>query len=1133
MTIALANPVHTKDASKLMADHYGSAIAFPELLDIDEGRMSVFIPFADGNKRDGVGDLTEVGGIRTDRHRQNPIVLFDHGKGNHKFSTWPVGLCSDRDSGAYTVEIDPHTRLARANAFFYQGKGLENVSRDDDNEFGLYCEQLFDLLAKRFIRGGSFGYQIIDARQLQPDYQTGTPPGQHLLVTLLLELGPVVLPANQDTVRKCLCLGDCCGKPLSPYLKKSFEMYAEPNTKTVTGYEAKMGPNRTMPANHDDRDVHQATASRERGSYLNQATMPANPKKAGGHPAMKPPKPGKDKSYGDVGERLGRAGGAIAGGVATETPMGAIQGSKIGGKIGRSIGSQFDKKALGDLRLKYRNKKGLRRRVKRSRPGASTMWTRDLKGCMEAARKSGLRATHISSHPSGAFKIKMEGMDDAIDSVAKTFGMRGVKSLMKTEPKPKPHINNYDQGLVGPNAEIAKRHSSPPKPKPATGTKAQAIDAPPGAGRERASVSNDTLANSPMGSERILTGAEGATNTNQPLKTVQRKAMKQNTKAMGDDGMSPEDEPVEDRPGEEIDQDMDSGGEGEEKYSLQCLRKLHQDATTLLQQYDEMKGPLEHEGVSAHLQKKLEALVAELEEIEGLKDKHHADAPPLDSGGPTEAPMDDLESTDEEVGDEGEATGDVDDDIPTPEEAVEGMNQKGLGGRQIKTLKAKYKGMHEDGCKCAKCKSFPSTRNDNTRTLGIEGSHKPGFEEHRETGKARGTKAAPPSTRNENTRALGIEGGHKPGFEEFHEEGKKAIGKKSRNLGIGDSGKHEPGMQGALQEGRSNPVCTPDKEGMDGVAGKGKAYPSTEDEGTEDLGIEGEDKPGFEEYHEAGKAQGSKGGLLSHEKIHVKGAHGFLGELAHTQDFGHRHRLDAHHYGKLLDDIGQRFEQQFKSFSEMDQEDGNVNANKPESNEQAEPELEGDEKGLPDAEIRKESRNVEVTQPSGPNSHVKPGQDTHHMAYDKAPGWPVAGGGEKGFIGDAMNTVGLGGKDEKAYPEAAHEDNEAEVQHPKSNPMADIDHYMAVKGAARYLKDLGYTHDYGDKHRDEAAHHHKMLQGVLGEGFGPVDEQDDTVNVQEPRGDVSVKSLLEQQKQMNAEIKEQERMLARLLPVLV
>jgi hypothetical protein len=60
-----------------------------------------------------------------------------------------------------------------------------------------------------------------------------------------------------------------------------------------------------------------------------------------------------------------------------------------------------------------------------------------------------------------------------------------------------------------------------------------------------------------------------------------------------------------------------------EKYSAQVLRRLHNDAQILMSEYDEMLGPLEHDGIREHVMAKLQKLTSELEAIEGLVRQHH------------------------------------------------------------------------------------------------------------------------------------------------------------------------------------------------------------------------------------------------------------------------------------------------------------------------------------------------------------------------------------------------------------------------------------------------------------------------------------------------------------------------------
>lgn len=219
---------------------------------IDESRMAAFIPYADGNARDGVGDLLEISGIDHTRHQQNPIVLYDHGKE----VTLPVGTSEDPSTGAYLIESDPVAKTEGGWCFFYQGKGFGTMfpsngetgrAKGDNYDHALFCEQLFDLMAKKLIRGGSLGYTITEGQEIPPDYFRGTPQGLHLKRVKMLEFSAVVLPCNQDTVakslsldkhilgmrdtaRQILSLRGVRGKRLSPYLIKSLSPWVTVET---------------------------------------------------------------------------------------------------------------------------------------------------------------------------------------------------------------------------------------------------------------------------------------------------------------------------------------------------------------------------------------------------------------------------------------------------------------------------------------------------------------------------------------------------------------------------------------------------------------------------------------------------------------------------------------------------------------------------------------------------------------------------------------------------------------------------------------------------------------------------------------------------------------------------------------
>ncbi len=231
---------------------YGLDINVENDLGIDESKMAALVPFADGNNRDGVGDLIEVSGIDLSRHRRNPIVLMDHAK-DYKL---PIALVEDPDTKEYTCYIDPVAKTAKDLCYFYRGTGIKGVERSTEKDHAQFCEQLFDLWTKRYVRGGSIGYLVKSAREIPPNYETSTPKGAHLLSVMKLETSIVVLPCNADTVKMVLAMPKVCGKSLSPYLVKSLTPFAPVETKVSVGFDQKaLPPNvSTEEVSHDERN---------------------------------------------------------------------------------------------------------------------------------------------------------------------------------------------------------------------------------------------------------------------------------------------------------------------------------------------------------------------------------------------------------------------------------------------------------------------------------------------------------------------------------------------------------------------------------------------------------------------------------------------------------------------------------------------------------------------------------------------------------------------------------------------------------------------------------------------------------------------------------------------------------------
>lgn len=261
---------------------------------VNEKEMSFILPFADGRRRDGVGDLLEIGGIDCSRHLKNPLCLLDHGKSVFL----PIGSAEDPKTKRYTVNLDPIGKSASAEIFVYQGKGtLPKNSRVSEYDHALFCHQIFDLWAKKYLRAGSIGYQVVRAIPLNPDPEKGLPQGQHLLKTLLLEVSVVVLPANQDTTiksldaaREILCLPNVCGKPLSPYLAKSLESFVVSKSLSVR----KWVKSYFADCPRDEKGHCKAKGSPDEYKEGDDDARPAPPKKGKGREAHR--RPGKDDS---------------------------------------------------------------------------------------------------------------------------------------------------------------------------------------------------------------------------------------------------------------------------------------------------------------------------------------------------------------------------------------------------------------------------------------------------------------------------------------------------------------------------------------------------------------------------------------------------------------------------------------------------------------------------------------------------------------------------------------------------------------------------------------------------------------------------------------------------------------------
>jgi hypothetical protein len=65
------------------------------------------------------------------------------------------------------------------------------------------------------------------------------------------------------------------------------------------------------------------------------------------------------------------------------------------------------------------------------------------------------------------------------------------------------------------------------------------------------------------------------------------------------------------------------GGKEPEKYGAQLVRRMHEDLRLLLEDYHELKGPLEHDGVNTYVQSRLERIVEDIQELEAFWSQHY------------------------------------------------------------------------------------------------------------------------------------------------------------------------------------------------------------------------------------------------------------------------------------------------------------------------------------------------------------------------------------------------------------------------------------------------------------------------------------------------------------------------------
>jgi hypothetical protein len=143
-----------------------------------------------------------------------------------------------------------------------------------------------------------------------------------------------------------------------------------------------------------------------------------------------------------------------------------------------------------------------------------------------------------------------------------------------------------------------------------------------------------------------------------------------------------------------------------EPYGAQVLRRIYEHCEILMEEYDNHIKPLENEKVKEFVTGILEGLAEHMDTVEEIFEHEYEEL------GGIGGEADDKDATDEADSEEEE--------LPSPEEAVEGMQKKAHKNGYFKTYPTKT--TPAKNCKCSKCRM-------KRKGLGIEDGHEPGKEE--------------------------------------------------------------------------------------------------------------------------------------------------------------------------------------------------------------------------------------------------------------------------------------------------------------------------------------------------------------------------------------------------------------------
>lgn len=186
------------------ADAIGLTIDAGGELQVDEARMCVGPAIISTPAVDRVGDVIVPTGIRLDKYRGNPVILWEHGFSGESGGSLPIASAEDPETGELRIEADQSGVKAWS---FFHGETL-------------LSSQVFHLIACKAIRALSVRPRPVVSTLVQ-DEETGD-IGLHFEEWELDEFSWVGIGCNHEALAKSIREKKLGNDPLAAPILKSF-----------------------------------------------------------------------------------------------------------------------------------------------------------------------------------------------------------------------------------------------------------------------------------------------------------------------------------------------------------------------------------------------------------------------------------------------------------------------------------------------------------------------------------------------------------------------------------------------------------------------------------------------------------------------------------------------------------------------------------------------------------------------------------------------------------------------------------------------------------------------------------------------------------------------------------------------